>query len=215
MITENLALRRERELEDYQRSGRRPDRSLVLLLGPSATGKSTIIQYIKAQGSETGLNFEYVKPFTTRANRPGEVDKVSVDENEFNRLSPDFVAINALYGVRYGTPLSGITTPLDKGSIPIVDYPLHTVGDLIRPEFDLLNFYICPSSVNEWTNRVHAAQRNIGDRLEAGLRELTDLNANQFRHPYIDFTIVNTADNAESAAADILSVVQAVRDAAA
>lgn len=103
---------RAREIEHLKGRDLHLNRLFVLLLGPSATGKSTIIGEMNAQSQE--CVFEYVKRIMTRPNRPGETDKVQVTDQEFNELeqASEFVAVNGLYGVRYGTPLRGILKPL-------------------------------------------------------------------------------------------------------
>lgn len=183
------------------------DRLFVLLLGPSATGKSTIISELNDQSRD--CEFEYVKPIMTRPNRPGETDKIHVSDQEFDMLDQagEFVIVNGLYGVRYGTPLKAILEPLQRGNMPILDYPLETVGALQRPEYDTLKFYIYPSSMKEWQGRVEASGRNTSGRLESGVRELGLLAMSGLLHPNIDISIVNADGQADRAAAEILDVI--------
>lgn len=200
-------------LEEVERTRERilsRDRLFVLLLGPSATGKSTIIGEMNALSE--GREFEYVKPIMTRDNRPGEVDKISVSDETFDELerSGEFVVVNGLYGVRYGTPLKGILEPLQKGNTPILDYPLETVGALQRPEYDTLNFYIYPRSIGQWQSRMERSGRNQADRLESGIRELGSLATNGLLHPSIDISIINDEDAVKEAANDILEVIDQV-----
>ncbi len=186
------------------------DRVFVLLLGPSATGKSTLIREMNARSGD--ISFEYVKPTMTRPNRPGEVDKVSVSDQEFDELeqSGKFVVVNELYGVRYGTPLEGILTPLAQGSTPILDYPIDTVDQLERSEYDMLRFYVYPGSTEEWASRVESSGRNTDGRLERGLKELGSL-AIGIEHPAIDVSIVNADGQANAAASEILSVLSRIQ----
>lgn len=203
-ISDNL---RAQEFERLKRRNLTCDRLFVLLLGPSATGKSTIISQMNGQSRD--YEFEYVKPIMTRPNRPGETDKIHVSDQEFDLLeqADEFVAVNGLYGVRYGTPLQGILEPLQKGNVPILDYPLETVHALQRPEYDTLSFYIYPSSMEEWRERVEVSGRNTAGRLEAGIRELGSLATNGLFHPDIDVSIVNANGQADRAAAEILDVI--------
>ena len=141
----------------------------------------------------------------TRVNRPGETDKISVSDETFDVLesSGQFVVVNNLYNIRYGTPLNGILGPLEKGNIPILDYPLQTVGALQRPEYDTLSFYIYPSSIEEWQLRMERNGRNTGGRLETGIRELGSLATSGLMHPDIDISIKNAEGAADKAARDI------------
>ncbi len=179
-------------------------------MGPSATGKSTIIQELNAQAIDT--TFEYVRPIITRPNRLNETDKISVTNAEFDVMESrgEFVVVNGLYGVRYGTPLRGITAPLSRGNTPILDYPLENLGALQRPEYDTLNLYIYPPSMETWRNRIEASGRNMDGRLEAGVKELGLLAMTGFSHPDIDISIINGDGATDAAAQDILEVIRQV-----
>jgi guanylate kinase len=186
------------------------DRLFVLLLGPSAVGKSTIIKQLNAH-SDTH-NFSYVKPIMTRPNREGETDKISVPDEEFDDLerSGQFVVVNDLYGVRYGTPLEGILSPLQKGDIPILDYPLATVDKLKRPEYDTLKYYVYPQSIEDWYSRVKGSGRDISNRLELGQRELGFMANCGFSHNNVDISVVNPNNTAEVAVREILTSIDLV-----
>lgn len=204
------ASHRQAEINETLQRNLTKSRLFVLLLGPSATGKSTLIQELNAQSTDT--TFEYVKPIITRPNRPNETDKISVSDSEFDTMQAqgEFVVVNSLYGVRYGTPLQGITSPLSKGNVPILDYPLETVDALQRPEYDTLNLYIYPPSLEIWRGRIESSGRNLDGRLEAGARELGSLAMAGFNHPDIDVSIVNAEGVVAETAHDILDVIQQV-----
>lgn len=197
---------RSAEIERVKERDLSLDRLFVLLLGPSAIGKSTIIEHMnRASGSN---QFEYVKPIMTRPNRSGEIDKISVSHDEFDVLekSGKFVVVNNLYTVRYGTPIEGILEPLRNGQTPILDYPIDTVTRLERDEYDMLKFYIYPGSVDEWSQRIEASGRNVDGRLERGLKELGSLVIGA-KNPLIDISIVNSDGCAKQAAEEILTVI--------
>lgn len=202
--------KRHQEVEDLAQRDLNLDRLFVLLLGPSATGKSTVIRHLIERVSDPA--FEYVKPMMTRPNRPKETDKLSISKAEFEAMQRQrqFVTTNDLYGVQYGTPLRGILEPLGQGRVPILDYPLATVGALKRPEYDLLNFYIYPESTGSWTNRVIECGRNSGGRVESGTEELGSLATAGFVHPDIDIHMVNPDGKSAQTAREILEIVQAV-----
>src|SRR2546430_9091262 len=144
----------------------RSDKLFVLLLGPSSVGKSTIIC-----GLDNAL-FTYISPYITRPLREEERDKIVIGDDEFNSLAQDgmFIYINHLYGVRYGTPLMPIQETLAQGRIPILDFPLQQVSVLQRPEeYDLLNVYVFPETMQQWVNQVGQTGRNQDGRMEAGI----------------------------------------------
>lgn len=186
------------------------ERLFILLLGPSSTGKTTIIQELLSQNSD--LKFEYVKPIMTRPNRSNETDKISVTDQEFNVLEKNkkFVAVNSLYGVRYGTLLSGILNPLERGIIPILDYPIDKISNIQNPAYDTLNFYIYPPSTEIWTQRLNDVDRNNNGRLESGKKELDRLILSNFIHPDIHISIVNKDNSAKLVAKNILQIIKDV-----
>ena len=181
----------------------RRSRLFVLLLGPSAVGKSTIISELNKQN---GNSFVYVSPFMTRSNRPGETDKVSIDDGTFQQMEDagEFVVVNNMYNVSYGTPLKGVLEPLAEGNTPILDYPLNNVSALKRPEYDLLGIYVYPPSIDSWRHRMESTGRNMNGRLETGAQELGSLALLGYDHPDIDLSIVNADGNTASAAAEII-----------
>jgi|SRR5665213_1793350 len=201
---------RQDEIDRTLRRNLTKERLFVLLLGPSAIGKSTIIHELNVQA--TDIAFEYVKPMVTRLNRLNETDKISVSNPEFDAMEArgEFVVVNNLYGVRYGTPLEGITSSLSRGNTPVLDYPLETVGALHRPEYDTLSLYIYPPSLETWRKRIESSGRITDGRFEAGVKELGLLATSNFSHSDIDVSIINSEGAAAAAAHDILDVIRRV-----
>lgn len=140
----NLPVDNEQSLENLARFHQNKEKAqfrdghlFVLLLGPSSVGKSTLIS---ALNEITDDRFVYVNPYTTRDARIND-DKIAVADEEFDRLEQAgiFIQVNHLYGARYGPPLANIHTALTAGKIPVLDFPLDKIGELERPEYDLLN----------------------------------------------------------------------------
>lgn len=168
----------------------RPDKMFILLLGPSAIGKSTLINYLN---QKTDNSFQYISPYTTRSLREGEKDKVSISDSDFNiqEASGGFIYVNHLYGVRYGTPLNPIKQAFENGKTPILDFPLDKVSQLSRSDYDLLNIYIFPETSDLWVNKLNECGRNTSGRIEAGINELTMLHDIKQPHPDIHHSIIN------------------------
>lgn len=73
----------------------------LLLLGPSGTGKSTIIRELRQMDER----FIYISPYITRPLRENETDKVHISDQEMDlrKENGEFLTINNLYGIRYAT----------------------------------------------------------------------------------------------------------------
>lgn len=201
---------RDQEIERLRRRNLRLDRLFVLLLGPSAIGKSTIISEMSNLSRD--CKFEYVQPFMTRPNRPGEIDKIHVSDERFDSLdrAGEFVVVNSFYGVRYGTPLGGILGSLRRGNVPILDYSLEAVRALQRPEYDILTVYVYPSSIAEWQQRIESSGRNLSGRLESGAKELGLLAASGLLHPDIDMSLINADGQSKKVATEIVDIINLV-----
>jgi guanylate kinase len=150
---------------------------LLLLAGPSAAGKSTVIRALQSLDGR----FRYVRPFVTRELRVGESDKIAVSENELSRLwqNGELVVINDLYGVKYGTPRAPIQQP-EPGTYPIVDWPISQV-EVMRGMFrgSIFTAYLCPPDDATLQQRI-AGRNNSADRLAQARLELERVRAHEF-----------------------------------
>lgn len=188
----------------------RPDAFFILLLGSSAVGKTSIIKELN-KISENKYN--YISPYTTRPLRKREKDKISVTDEQFDKLENSglFVNVNHLYGVRYGTPISSILDSLSNNKIPILDYPLNKVDTLIRPEYDLLNIYIFPPTINTLLERMNRTSRNDSSRINVALEELSMLNSSRTPNPNIHYSIINENNSINKSAREIQNLVSEIK----
>jgi len=151
---------------------------LLLLLGPSGVGKSSVIGQLKMLDKR----FVYINPLTTRPLRPGETDKVSVSDDALNRLwrAGAFVAVNELYGVRYGTPREPIIQAFRAAQFPVLDWPVRQVSQM-EAAFpgDLLTVYIEPPSLPDLRNRL-GSRGETGGRWAEAVSEAHDLRDGKF-----------------------------------
>jgi len=89
---------------------------LFVLSGPAGSGKTTLVDRLTEE-------FSYIKKnvsFTTRKQRPGEVDGVDyhfIDEKKFEEmeLNGEFLECVHLFGNRYGTSIKAILKQLELG----------------------------------------------------------------------------------------------------
>lgn len=176
--------------------------TLLLLLGPTGVGKSTVVRHLEFLDSR----FRYIRPFTTRALRPAETDKVFVTDSEMDLLWQEgrLLVVNSLYGVRYGTPRSPIEEAFRGKLFPVIDWPIQQIqimneaysGQLLRvyikpPDFDTLRQRLCER--NDFDSRVTVAQQ-----------ELESLEAEHFKGN-IDLIVQNDSNLSENTASIILS----------
>lgn len=184
----------------------------LLLLGPSGTGKSTVIRELRQLDSR----FVYISPYMTRELREGETDKLPVIDAVMDEMDSrgEFLVINQLYGVRYATPRVPIVAALDSGNFPLLDWPVSRM-DVMTTAFPgrLFTVYLVPPSAEVLTARLGQDERDpTGSRLQAALQELAEFESGAYNHLF-DLSIVaddnQTQQIAQSIYAAYLNVVQA------
>lgn len=162
----------------------------LLLLGPSGTGKSTIIHELKRLDNR----FVYISPFITRPLRKGEEDKTSVSDSIMDEMTKrgEFLVVNNLYGIRYATPKMTITNAFQEGRFPVLDWPISKLG-IMTDAFPnkLFSVYVEPPSLDELRERLNRDGRDLdGHRFSEAVTELKSLWAGEFNGKY-DLKIVN------------------------
>lgn len=135
----------------------RADRSrLVVLAGPTAVGKGTVAQHIRAHHPEIHLSISA----TTRPARPGERDGEHyyfVDDAEFDRLIADgelleWATVHNAY--RYGTPRAPIRDALDRGQSVLLEIDLQGARQVRAAQPDATLVFLLPPSWDELVSRL-------------------------------------------------------------
>jgi guanylate kinase len=176
--------------------------AFLLIMGPSGTGKSTIINYLKEKDSR----FIYISPFTTRKLRDGEKDKIHMSLEEIQKLEQEgkILTINNCYGIYYATPKHMIDEALDNHNFPILDWPIEKL-EIMDSHYSnqLYKVYIEPDNFEELTQRLSYDNRDLdGKRCKAGIQELHKLYAGDY-DSCIDLRIVNKKNSAKIVAEEI------------
>jgi|JI9StandDraft_1071089.scaffolds.fasta_scaffold09790_2 guanylate kinase len=161
----------------------------LLLSGPSGAGKSTIIRELQRIDSR----FIYIKPFTTRLLRDGEIDKISVPLEKILELQAEnkLIALNHIYENYYATPLEPILESLDANLFPVIDWPIDKVENLKALLGDKVICMFLFLEEDELKERLQLDGRDSsGIRFSAGTKELELFLNGSFSH-VIDYTIKN------------------------
>ena len=153
--------------------------SLVVLAGPSAVGKSTVVQRLREE--VPGLYFSV--SMTTRAPRPGEVDGVDyffVTKDEFQRRidQGEMLEWADIHGgiQRSGTPAEPVRNALDEGRPVLVEVDLVGARSIkaLRPDAETV--FLAPPSweilVERLTGRGTETPEVIERRLATAKAEL-------------------------------------------
>ncbi len=128
---------------------------LIVLSGPSGTGKGTICKELLAQNG----NLHYSISATTRPARPGEVNGVNywfIAPDEFRTMveQDELLEWAEVYGNYYGTPRRWVTDMLRSGRDVVLE--IDTQGAMqIKKKFPQGVFvFIVPPSLKELEDRI-------------------------------------------------------------
>lgn len=159
---------------------------LIILSGPSGSGKGTIIKELLQREPDTVLSISA----TTRAPRPGELDNVHYffrTREQFERLIAEGALLEyAEYnGNYYGTPEEPIKRWLAQGKNVILEIEVQGAEKVMDHRSDLVSLFITIPSMQELERRLRErgteAEDKIRGRMEVAKREL----ARAFRYDYV------------------------------
>jgi len=185
---------------------RRGGARLTVLSGPSAVGKSTVVEEIRRHNPEVWLSISV----TTRRPRPGEVhgrEYYFVGEQEFRQMAAagELLEWARYAGNFYGTPKAPVAERSQAGIPSLLEVDVVGARQVRAAVPGALLVFLAPPSwdelVRRLTERGTEAPAVIGQRLEAAKDEL--LAENEF-----DITLVNTS--VKDVCAQLVALVTAV-----
>ena len=164
----------------------------LMILGPSGVGKDTMINMLKERYPNT---FFKLPSFTTRAQRPGEVEGVDyffVTKEEFK----DMESQGKLFGIQkynnnfYASNESKLRELINTGDkIIILNYNIETANS-VRMKFDFNFVAISPPSEGELRKRLinrGTRPEELESRMQNSIRERNLI----YEASYIQFRVVN------------------------
>lgn len=151
---------------------------LIVLVGPTAVGKGTIVAWITAHFPGFVLSISA----TTRPPRPGERDGVHyffVSGEQFDSMiaHDELLEWAVVHGVhRYGTPIAALEEQLDAGKNVILEIDIQGARQVSRKIKRSVSVFVHPPSFEELTQRLDSrgteseAERRV--RLATAAREI-------------------------------------------
>lgn len=182
-----------------------PRGRLVVLAGPSAVGKSTVVHRLVSDVPDLYFSVS----MTTRAPRPGEVDGEDyffVSAEDFQRRidAGEMLEWADIHGglQRSGTPAGPVQEALDAGRPVLVEVDLAGARNIKRLMPEASTVFLAPPSweilVQRLSGRGTETEEVIQRRL---LTAREELNA---QHEFDDVVVNDDVDNAVAAIASIL-----------
>jgi guanylate kinase len=181
---------------------------LIVLTGPSAVGKDTVLQELFA----IDPSLEYCVSYTTRAPRPGEIDGVSyffVDEPTFRAMidRDEFFEWSTVYGELKGRTYETVNRAIASGKDTVIKIDVQG-ADKVRARIgdEGIYIYLLPPSLEALEQRL--IERGTEDA--ESLRARHDLAVAELavKDTY-DHQVMN--DDAKRAAQEIEAIIQDAR----
>ena len=178
---------------------------LIVLSGPSGSGKGTIIKSLLEQRKDTVLSIS----MTTRDPRFGEQEGVHYffrtrEEFEQTIANDGFLEYAEYNGNYYGTPIAPIQRWLYEGKNVILEIEVQGAEKVMDKREDLVSIFLAVPSMEELEHRLRGrgteTDEVIERRLAAAKQELT----RAFRYQYV---VLN--DEVEQAVARINTIIDA------
>jgi guanylate kinase len=178
---------------------------LIILSGPSASGKSTVVQRLLAAGD---LPLRQTVSATTRAPRPGEVDGVSYHFWDRARFAPEvqagaFLEWAEVHGNCYGTLRSEVDGPRARGLGVILVIDVQGAARVRALCPDAVSVFVRTAAFETLERRLRA--RGSGEDEATIARRIANARLELERTGEYDHVIFN--DDLETAVAQLRALV--------
>ena len=176
---------------------------LVVLSGPSGSGKDTVLEKLK----ESAFSFDKTISATTRAMRDGEKDGVDyyfIDKNTFEQRikNQEFLEYTIYNDNYYGTPKSEVERHIDKGGCILLKIEVEGAGNVRKAMPEALSIFIIPPSMEELERRLRGrgteTEESFQKRFKTAKDELS--RANEY-----DYVVIN--DVLDDAVATVMNII--------
>ena len=177
---------------------------LLVVSGPSGTGKSTVIAVLMKQME--GLEFSVSA--TTRAPRQGERDGIDyffVTRERFDEMveNDELLEHATFVNNSYGTPRSQVEQRLEQGITVILDIEVQGAAQVKEKMPEAVTVFLAPPSLEVLEQRLRGrgteSEETIRQRLQTAEKEM-------LLAPTYDYTVINY--DPDQAANEIRSVLE-------
>lgn len=178
---------------------------LIVLSGPSGSGKGTIIKSLLSMREDTVLSIS----MTTRTPRPGEQDGVHYffrtrEEFEDTIRKDGFLEYAEYNGEYYGTPEAPIRRWLNEGKNVILEIEVQGAEKVMNHRSDLVSIFITIPSFEELERRLRDRATETEEKIRRRMATAQMELSRAFRYQYV---VLN--DEVEKAVSRINTIIDA------
>lgn len=183
---------------------------LILIVGPSGSGKGTIIKHLR----EMHPDWVYPVSYTTRKIRPGEKDGLVyhfISEDEFKQgISEGRFLEYAIVHEKgyYGTARAEIMSALEDGKVVVREVDIqgfHSIREVVSAG-DLLTIFVEAGDLDELEKRIadrgRLPEEEVERRMESARKEIAQADQ-------CDHRIVNEYGKIDEAVAQVDEIISA------
>lgn len=183
---------------------------LFLIVGPSGSGKGTVIADIKARYK----GFVYPCSYTTREKRAGEVEGqvyhfISKERFEQGIKEGEFLEYAVVHSNNYyGTAKEDILEPLRRGAVVVREVDIqgfHAIREIV-PKENLVSIFMKVSDLEDLKQRIlrrgALSDEELARRLESAQKELAQADD-------CDYQVENVWGKARLCVADVEGIILA------
>jgi guanylate kinase len=149
--------------------------NLIILSGPSAVGKGTVIEALMKEYQ----NISYSISVTTRQARPGEEDGVDyffVSKDKFDNMieNGEFIEWAKVHGNYYGTPKGYVEEAIASGRDVILEIDIQGATQVKKEYKEGIFIFLAPPSLEELRSRIYKRDKDTEEAIEVRLENATE-----------------------------------------
>jgi len=190
---------------EFERQAQEP--LLIVISGPSGSGKDTVVQRMK----DRGLEFHFVVTATTRPRRPGEVhgkDYWFISRDEFGRMieKGELIEHAIVYGDYKGVPRAEVQHALSSGQDVVLRLDVQGSETVRKLVPGALLIFILTDSEEELIRRLQNRRTETPAELEVRINTAR----NELKRVEVfDYLIVNHESQLDHTVDVIMAIIQA------
>ena len=183
--------------------------TLIVLSGPSGTGKGTVLKHFFDNYADDAVKLSISA--TTRLPRDGETDGVNyfiVEKEKFENMVQNDMLLEwaSFCGNCYGTPKAFVDENLENGCDVILEIEVQGALKVMEKRPDAAFVFIAPPSMQELKKRIVGRQTETADVIEKRMETAKWEVQNISKYTY---AVVN--DDADMAAKRLKTIIDAER----